>query len=229
MLPQGSATGFFTKLERVISAPRFEAYRRSGETREEALCKYLWNIKLCEALYPALQVLEVGFRNALHTQIGIATKTPDWLKERLSIIYADELAHIDRAEATLRDRGKTVTEAYLVSEMRFGFWTSILDGRYERLWHRIIKDVFPNMPRHVRTRGDASVVMNKVRRLRNAALHHHSIWHWTDLQDQHKSIHLLLGWICESLSRVAVSVDRFPDIHAAGHGSLMATVEKYSN
>ena len=215
--------------ERVISTPRLDSYRRNSEAPEEALCKYLWNIRLCESLYPSLQVLEVGFRNALHTQVGIATKTPEWLKQRLGILYTDELAHIDDAEAALRDRNKAVTEAYLVSELRFGFWTSILDGRYERLWHRIIKDVFPNMPRNIRTTGDASVVMNQVRRLRNAALHHHSIWHWSDLEAQHKSMHLMLGWICDSLLLIARSVDQSPAVLSAGYSCFMPTVEKYPN
>ena len=223
----GTATEFFTKLNRAISTPRFASYRKNGETQEEALCKYLWNIRLCESLYSPLQMLEVGFRNALHTLVGIATKTPDLLKHRLGILYPDEILKIDIAEQSLRDRGKAATEAYLVSELPFGFWTSVLDSRYERLWHRIIKDVFPNMPRQMRTRSEASVVMNKVRRLRNAALHHHSIWHWSDLEEQHRSIHLILGWICESMSTIAISIDQFPKVLADGHGCFLPIVKTY--
>jgi hypothetical protein len=49
------------------------------------------------------------------------------------------------------------------------------------MWPKIIVRVFPHMPRTQRTRKEASKHMNTVRKLRNAALHHHSIWHWHDL------------------------------------------------
>ena len=120
-------------------------------------------------------------------------------------------------------------EPRLVAEMSFGFWTSLLDSRYETLWHKIIGDVFPHMPRTIRTRGEASRRMNAVRKLRNAAFHHHSIWHWKDLKQQHEEIQTLTGWVCESIAVISKRVDRFPAVFSAGSDGVSHFIDKISN
>ena len=210
------STDFLQKAERSISKPRFDSYRGGGGTDAETLSRYLWNIALCEALYPCLQILEVSFRNAVHEAISKSPIGPNWLMREIRILHASELARIVEAKDSLRRARKPVDEAYLISELSFGFWTSLLDVRYDQLWHKIIAAVFPAMPRTQRTRGEASRRMNIVRKMRNAALHHHSIWHWRDLKQQHAEAHTLIGWICPMAAQVAKALDRFDSIHAGG-------------
>ena len=57
---------FFQKLRAGISSPRLSKYRSGDESDFEVIAKYVWNIALCEALYPALHTLEVALRNAVH-------------------------------------------------------------------------------------------------------------------------------------------------------------------
>lgn len=166
---------FFKKIERTISTSRFDSYKLQGGSNEQALSKYLWNIALCESLYPVLHLIEVSYRNATHSAICASAAGENWLIKESQILYAGELEKIREAKAGLVNRGKKVTEPYLVSELSFGFWNSLLDSRYDKLWHKIIKDVFPNMPKTIRTRGDLSFLMSGIRNLRNSALHHHSI------------------------------------------------------
>jgi hypothetical protein len=71
--------------------------------------------------------------------------------------------------------------------------------------------------------------MNRVRKMRNAALHHHSIWHWKDLADQHQEMHSLIEWICCSASKLAKSIDRFPEVYSAGPRQFDVIVAKISN
>ena len=208
-----SATNFYLALERSLSKPRLEAYRNGG-TNHEALCRYFWNTAICESLYPSFQILEVAFRNATHIEIG--KTTPEWLISDARFLYDSERESIEAAKKSIADRRCPLTEPLLVAEMKFGFWTSLLDSRYETLWHKIIKGVFPSMPKVNRTRPEASAMMNKVRRLRNAALHHHSIWHWNDLREQHQMMHELIGWICPSAEKMAKVTDRFPSVYSAG-------------
>lgn len=205
----------YAELERVLSKPRLDSYRKLGETDADALCRYLWNMALCEALYPSLQTLEVAFRNAVHVELGRAINEPQWLSVAPGIFYADELSAIEKSKKTLHERRGGITEPFLVAEMNFGFWTSLLDSRYDRMWHKIIAKAFPNMPRAIRTRGEVSKRMNRVRHLRNSALHHHSIWHWNDLHEQHRDLHTLLEWLSGSISTVAKEFDRFPAVHSA--------------
>ena len=209
------ANPFFPKLTRGISAPRFASYAAKGGGEISALERYLWNTALCEALYPTFQILEVSFRNTVHAEIA-AFAGNEWLKTGAPFLAAQERESIAAAQESLTARGRTITEPYLVAELSFGFWTSLLDVRYDKIWHKIIKGVFPDMPRAIRTRSEISPRMNIVRKLRNAAVHHHSIWHWADLAAQHRDAHVLIGWICGASARIASAMDRFPTIHSAG-------------
>ena len=97
---------FFQRLERSLSAPRLDSYRKLGGGDCGALCRYLWNIALCEALYPSLQILEVGFRNSVHSEIATATGTPEWLKVELAFLFPPEKERITEAKNGLRKIGK---------------------------------------------------------------------------------------------------------------------------
>jgi len=61
---------FFKKIERTISQPRFDSYKLQGGDENDALSKYLWNVALCESLYPVLHLIEVSYRNAAHCAIS---------------------------------------------------------------------------------------------------------------------------------------------------------------
>lgn len=216
-------------MERVISGPRMDSYRMNGESPEVAFCKYLWNAKLCESLYPSLQFLEVAYRNAVHSEIAKEYGS-EWLLNRHHLLVGDrEREKIKEAEGNLVTRGKAVTEAYLVSELGFGFWTSLLDKRYYLVWHRIISGVFPHMPKAIRKREEISPPINRIRKLRNAALHHHSIWHWGDLREHHDDIHTVLEYICASTSLMAKRVDRFKTIHSGGHTQFLPVIANLPN
>ncbi len=134
---------FFHRINRTISNERFAAYKIQGGDDASAFSKYLWNVALCESLYPALNIIEVAYRNATHTAICATPIGADWLKQEIQILHSPEIEKIQEAKNNLKRRCKTVTEAYLVSELSFGFWDSLLNSRYETLWHKIIKDVFP--------------------------------------------------------------------------------------
>jgi hypothetical protein len=221
---------FFAKIQRSHSIPRFDSYKPQGGGDEAALARYLWNIALCESLYPALQVLEVSFRNAVHDEIGkVVASSPsvqigrEWLRAGGAFLQQIEQSKIAEARESLLSRSKPVTEAFLVAEMSFGFWNSLLDVRYDQMWHKIIKGVFPNMPKADRTRAKISPKMNDVRKLRNAALHHHSIWHWADLAAKHNDALTLIHWICDASASMLNQIDRFPNTLTAGPGAFSKT------
>lgn len=223
------STDFFEDIAKSLSKARFGSYRLAGSTDHDALCKYVWNLLLCESLYPGFQILEVSFRNSIHNQLSIHTKDSNWLSSEIAFLYDDEKEAIQKSKASISERQKVLTEDVLVAEMGFGFWTSLLDSRYETMWPKIIKGVFPHMPNTFRTRKDASRLMNTVRRLRNAALHHHSIWHWNDLKEQHQKMQTLIGYICNSSLLLCSKIDRFPAIYAAGYKECGKLLEEISN
>lgn len=215
MVETQESIDFFANLKQSLSAKRFSGYCLRG-SELDGFAKYLWNIHLCESLCPGFQLLEVAFRNKLHAQISIWSKEPNWISKKLGILYPEERAAIDKALQSLTTANSPITEDYLISEMKFGFWTSLLNSKYDKAWHKIIADVFPNMPKSERTRGNASILMNSVRKLRNAALHHHSIWHWSDLRGRHTEMRALIKYICAPSNAIADKIDKFPQVYSNG-------------
>jgi hypothetical protein len=192
----------------------------------DSFAKYLWNIHLCESLCPCFQILEVAFRNTVHSEIAAAIKDSNWIFNESGVFYEEEQDAIQKAKKSLLIAGTQVTEDYLIAEMKFGFWTSLLNSQYDRLWPKIIAGVFPHMPNSMRTRGDASMLMNGIRKLRNAALHHHSIWHWRDLKDRHGQMRKLIEYICKSSALMAEGVDRFPAVYSNGMSECQKNASK---
>ena len=210
------------KIIPLLSKDRFESYRKHGEDDDTALARLKWNIALCEALYPTLHWLEIGFRNRMHQCIGQYTAGENWILDP-KFLSTSEQEEIAEAKRKLSGHGKPETVPHLIAELKFGFWTALADSRYDVMWHKIIRCVFPYLPNTNRNRVHVSKRLTRVRRLRNAAWHHHSIWHWHDLEQHHKDIHDILGWLCPDYAAVIKCQDRFPEIFAKGHAPFLIT------
>lgn len=68
----------FDELRVIFSQERLDRYlghAHCNNSKNEALIAYSWNIELSQALYPALQVLEIALRNSLHDTITDSYQT----------------------------------------------------------------------------------------------------------------------------------------------------------
>jgi hypothetical protein len=205
-------------LRRTLSSDRIDAYRRqASDTDLDLLERYFWNMALSEALYPPLQALEVALRNNLHSAASLLYGTSDWLTQRPPVLHVTEQDQVTAAVGTLRRNAKPVTPGRIVAELKFGFWTSLLDRRYERrLWPRLLPAVFPNLPRRRRTRRTVSVRTSELRRLRNRVFHHEPIWHWSNLAQQHGDLLEAIRWLDTAMADTTVLFDRFRTVHGGG-------------
>jgi hypothetical protein len=212
-----------------LSSQRLGAFRRSPqEHQEELLRRYLWNIVLSEALYPALHLLEVALRNHVHEVIAKGTRDPNWLMNARGL-SPHEVMQVNRAIDALNKQEKAPDIGKVIAELSFGFWTSFFDTRYERVfWQRSIKLLFPDMPRKIRTRQTVSARLNRIRRLRNRVFHYEPIWHWKDLSEQHQAICETIGWMSENAVKLLNTIDRFsgvlandPDHQAVGNVDIV--------
>jgi hypothetical protein len=99
------------------------------------------------------------------------------------------------------------------------FRRACFDVRYEKtFWPWLLKPVVPNMPRHIRIRKNLSKRLNRVRTLRNRIFHHEPIWHWRDLQNQHKDTLEAIMWLNPAMSAFVGQFDRFEEIYKNGIG-----------
>jgi hypothetical protein len=211
---------FLSDFQRLVSIPRYDAFRNGGND-VEALARYLWNTALCESLYPAFQILEVGFRNAVHSEIGIECGEPEWLLNPPAFLQLRELDTISQAITGLRKEQKPVDEPRMVAKLNFGFWTCLLDKPYDQLWHKIIRQVVPLMPRRIRTRQNLSSHLHSIRKLRNLAFHHHAIWHHPHLKRVHQNSLEVIQWLSISLGSVNAVLDRFPTVLDEGSNAFI--------
>lgn len=210
---------FSALLRKAISHERLEAYRQRGTDGSDLnlFAHYAWNIALCESLYPALQGLEVALRNSMHDAATGIYRTEFWFDDPRAIPHPREQDAVRKAKDVLARDRKPHEAGRVVAELSFGFWTSLFDVRYEQiLWPRLLKAVFPFMPRHIRTRKTLSKRLHRIRHLRNRVFHHEPIWHWRDLVEQHAGLREAIGWINPAMLEMVAVLDRFAVIHRHG-------------
>jgi hypothetical protein len=213
-------------IRKALSSERLDAYGLSCNDAQK-IANYLWNLALCESLYPTLNGLEIAFRNAVFNAgarifSGISTRdVPCWLDANPSLFDTDHEQSVIAAKLRLRDRGRALEPGRLVAELTFGFWTSLFEVRYERnkvLWPHLLgaQLLDSSSPRSIRSRKQLSPLLNRMRYLRNRVFHHEPIWHWGDLVQQHEVAVDLIGWFSPALRATIEPGDRFRAVHAAG-------------
>lgn len=195
-----------------LSPARWEGFAR-GVDDEAALARYIWNIQLCEALYPVLHLLEVGLRNGLHREITAHFGRDDWFD--MGWLDRPQAEDIQKAREALERQRREPTPDRIVSEVTFGFWCGLFNRHYERshvLWPALIKPVFPCLPKGMRGIRDIERNINQMRRLRNRVFHHEPIWHWRDLRQKHDIGTRLVKGLEPELGDQLETIDRFQDI-----------------
>jgi hypothetical protein len=218
----------FAALRVVLSSDRINAYRQSpSDTDLDLLERYFWNMALSEALYPTLQALEVALRNNIHTAAERLYATPDWLTRQPPLLHPSEQDQVVAAVGRLARSAKPVTSGRIMAELNLGFWTSLLDRRYEqRLWPQLLRYVFPNLPRRRRTRHTMSARLSELRRLRNRVFHHEPIWHWQNLPQLHRDLLETIYWLDRAMSSSILLFDRFPAVFTEGRAPYRRQLEQ---
>ncbi len=220
----------YENLEEALSEEKLNAYRdrKTGCSEREIFAHLLWNIQLSESLYPGLQALEVALRNRLCQAVEIKFGGEFHLVAH-KFLAEREMESLNMAEDELQKLNKAVTKGLIIEELKFGFWTSLFDKRYEHnsvLWPSLLKETLPRAPKYSRTRQELSRRLNKIRQLRNKIFHHCSIWHWKDLPEQHFMLFETIGWLSPEIKEMIISIDRFPDIYKNGYFICLDYMQK---
>lgn len=220
---------FATRLLSALSGERMEAYRDrlNDDGNGNLFSHYAWNIALSESLYPSLQMLEIVLRNTIHRAVSEYFGQPDWYDDD-SIIHVKDRAAVIKAKKTLLDKNKPLEPGRVIAELNFGFWTTLMDSRYEQvLWTKLLKPCFPHFPRYLRTRKNVSARFQRIRRLRNRVFHHEPIWHWHDLAEQHREILEAIAWIEPKARDFVEAIDRFPSLYRDGLVVIKSRLQRF--
>jgi len=207
---------FFTKIRAGLSPSRLDSYGQDHAEEVVVLARYLLNAALSEALYPLLQSMEICLRNEIDRVVS-GKFGPDWITKPDGFLDRREIRQINRAKIALRKNKLPLTRDNLIAELNFGFWTTLLDVRYERpLWQSLLGNAFCQMPKSERTRKRLCAQFNRIRKLRNRIFHHGRIIHWKNLSQQHREIIESIGWVSPELREMAEALDTFQPTYDAG-------------
>jgi len=221
---------FVAQLFTALSQERLSAYQSkvNDEGHLNLFSHYAWNMALSESLYPILQTLEITLRNAIYEAAREYFKCDDWFDDPKIIHYRYNQLAIRKAKQGLQRQNKPLESGRIIAELTFGFWTSLLDLRYEQtLLHKIVKVTFSHMPKTNRTRQYLSPRFNKIRDLRNRVFHHEPIWYWQDLAQQHQDMLEALDWMSPEMKELVMAVDRFDETYNNGFDMIKNKLGKF--
>jgi hypothetical protein len=185
---------FVAALEPAVSKVRLEAYRPAGADARDMAVNYFLNIELSEALYPSLQAFEIALRNSIHAALSQHFQAEFWF-DQPGFLLTWQQGAIQNARDELTKYGKP-HEAVL--------------------WHAkgsvLLDEVFPQLPRTVRTRQSVWDRCDQIRRLRNRVMHYEPIWSRPHLANEHTQILEALRWINTAMHDAIAMRDRFDQV-----------------
>jgi hypothetical protein len=165
-------------IDRIISKDRFEPYLIHHQNdSKSAMHHYKGNILIAESFYPLLSVLEIGLRNSIDYQLTKRFNDRNWYEnmEFIRIASRFQIDKISDAKSNILSEKKEITPGRIISELSFGFWTSLFDVKFEMTLWKSLRLAFPNCPKQIRQRKTMSSKFNSIRKLRNRIFHHEAI------------------------------------------------------
>lgn len=211
-----------------LSFKRLLAYQiDQNELISTTMAQYLWNIELSKALYPLLHLVEVSLRNRLNVFIGNYLKDSEWLLKNNILKEIEKKMVVDAQQKLLKAR-KIVNNDNLVAELSFGFWTNLIDRRYEQvIWPQLLKPVFPGIKNHMRTRKIISNQFNHIRKIRNRIFHYERIWNRSDLLITYEEMLQVLNWMCSEKFYPIGLLSNFEDVYLNYKNKINAILKSY--
>lgn len=165
------------KIVNSLTAERLSSYRMAESSDYKSqLGIYAWNSALCAALYPWLSMLEVALRNNMDKALREDKSNNYWF----DLPYFDSQP-IEEAKKKILSQNKEITPGRIIAELNFGYWTRLFSTRYETkqiIWPRLIKPMFPDLPKSLCVRESLSKRIQDLRKLRNRVYHYEPIWHF---------------------------------------------------
>lgn len=219
----------FKSIEKSISSARLSTYANHSKNNTQLVANYVLNAKISENFYFLLQNLEVSLRNAIYEGFKLHNPADDFFylyetNPRKRYLSRHEIH--DRecwkmlcgAKHSLRDT--KINDGKIIAELNFGFWTKLLlstDKKYTKMWRKIFPEVFPHYTIVHSIDNDKGVIGSKidaVRLLRNRIFHYEPIFNYPNLDQMHRDILEILGWINKDMQSLSLLFDEFRFISA---------------
>lgn len=163
-----------------LSRPRYNRYLvATGNDKKRAERLYTGNLRLSQAFHPLLTQFEVVLRNGINNELTALFGDPEWIINQKAGFMSDLSlgsgrfflrGQVQGVETKIRNRHRPVTSGLVISDLMFGFWTSLyLAHHYMLVGGRPIQ-VFPHKPA-VEDRASIFSRLESIRLFRNRINH----------------------------------------------------------
>jgi hypothetical protein len=159
--------------------------------------------------------LEIGLRNNIDYQLTRRFNDENWFENPyfVKIVSRFQIDKVSEARNSILREKKIITKGKIVSELSFGFWTSLLDSKFEKSLWKNLRHAFPNCPKERRQRKTMSSKFNGIRKLRNRIFHHESItWNLKALELYRNDMIEGVDWLDKELLDWCNDLNRFDKI-----------------
>lgn len=174
------------KYSSTTSLERISAFIVSDNDSEDIIInRYNNNIRISQALYPELSVLEITLRNAIDSLFKTYFGN-NWIEDEIKFNklldeydYNTLLKAYEDIKKECTNKSKTFSIGKVIANLNFGFWTNLCLKKYnDKIWTKkgVFKGVFVNYPKGKQQQIHAiSNLLNSIRKLRNRVFHYEII------------------------------------------------------
>lgn len=215
----------FLKYSATTSFERVVAFITSDNQSEDDIIKrYNDNIKVSQALYPELSVLEITLRNAIDTMLKVQFGN-NWLENEVKNNYLLDdydyntlISAYDKVKIECKKKSKNFSIGKVIANLSFGFWTNLCLKKYNaKIWTKkgTFKGVFPNYPKDRQQQIHAiSLLLNSVRKLRNRVFHYEIILKEPEkLLKKYNEILELLSYLPQNNPKILQETSNFLNVY----------------
>lgn len=200
------------KLERLLSAKRLDTYYKLFEgDKIKAIEYYQLNTKISEAFYSLLANLEVALRNSVHQSFSVRFKTDNWFE---ILDYQDLADQVNVAKFKITKNRHQLSSDKIVAELTFGFWTSLFNKQYAKLFWRPLMFAFKELDNNQKHRDKIAYKLNQVRKFRNRIFHYEPICNdLLALKTNYSNIIDVLNWLDKDLVAWTLTNENFEALY----------------
>lgn len=182
----------YIKIKKYISAPRLHKYENVCNSNSHALKLYQANIRLSQAFYPLLSLLEVVLRNAIDAELVKHFNDKSWLinqqngfmvhksltyqhwKTKQTINNDFLLKEVKSAIKKIKRSKSNITHNKIIADLKFGFWIALFDNTHYTILNGTPIRIFLKLPADT-NRQLIDEKLSRIRDFRNRVYHNEPI------------------------------------------------------
>lgn len=208
------------KYASTISVERLLSFKQDdNDTIESLIARYQDNIRISQALYPELSILEVTLRNAINLTL-CKHISETWIEDEIQqqkILAEQEHAKLLRAyNETMKEyKQQRFTIGKVIANLNFGFWTGLCSKRYStKIWHKkeCFRGVFANYPSEAQQINMLSKKLTSIRKLRNRIFHYEPIL-TKSLLNKYNEILEVMSYLPQDNGGILKDTSNFLDVY----------------